>query len=153
MPAFLLSPLFWKMAGAAILVLAITITVTVFVHHYHDLEAKAAMVPGLQAANKSLAKQAADNDSRAGGLTVQLKAAWAARDQALADFQVFQGLLGKFGLTLNGIAANANATKNPLCLPTDAERQLFNTATANFTGTNPRLGQPAIRSAVPAVPR
>ena len=152
MPAFLLSPTFWKLAGGVLLVAAITIGVTMFLNHYHDLQDKAAMVPGLQAANKSLSDQIKANDKKAGDLAAQLKAAYAARDQALADFNLFQDQLRKFGTTLNGIAANANATKNPVCLPTDGERSLFNETIANFKRTHTGPGQPVQPSPVPARP-
>lgn len=153
MPVWLLSPTLWKFVGIALLVAVVSIAAVTFVNHYHSLQEQAALVPGLQKANKSLSDQLTADDKKAGDLAGQLKAAYAQRDLALSDFNAFQGLLSKFGLTLNGIAANANATKNPVCLPTDAERSLFNTNVANFQRAHTGPGQPSPAGSVPASPR
>lgn len=152
MPAFLLSPTFWKIAGVAILVAGIAIGVAVFVHHYHDLEAKAAMVPALQSANKSLVAQGARDESRAAKAAIDLVQAQAARDQAVADQAKFHDLAGQIGTTLQGLSKNAIATKNPVCLPSDNERQLFNSAVARFIHPDAGAGSSGAAGTMPTGP-
>lgn len=150
MPPFLLSPTFWKFAGAAVLIAGIAIGVSIFIGHYHDLEAKAAQVPALQAANRGLLEQASRDESRASKAAIDLVQAQAARDQAVADQGKFHELAGQIGTTLQGLSRNANATKNPLCLPTDAERQLFNTAAARFIHPDTGAGPSGAAGTLPA---
>lgn len=150
MPEILLSPTFWKFAGAALLALALSIAIGIAVHHYRYLEAQAALVPGLQSANKALVAQAARDDSRASKAAIDLVKAIAARDQAVADMARWHDTTGKIATTLQGISRNANATKNPVCLPTDGERLMFNAAVARFLDSNPGPGSTGPASEMPA---
>jgi hypothetical protein len=147
MPTLLLSPIFWKVAGAVLLICALAIATGTFVHHYEYLKQQAALVGPLQDANKSLVKQAARDDARAANAAIKLVATEAARDQAVADQNRFHDVAGQIGTTLQGISHNANATKNPVCLPSDGERVMFNAAVARFfsadagSGSGGALGQ------------
>lgn len=150
MPELLLSPTFWKAAGIGLLVVAITAGAALFVGHYKSLEAQAALVAPLQAANKSLVTQAATNDASAAKAAIEIVAAQKQRDQAVADLGTFQKLTGQISTTLQGISKNANATKNPVCLPTVAERGMLNAAIARFSNPNAGAGSGGTLSQVPA---
>lgn len=150
MPGFLLTPIFWKFAGAALVALALTVTIGLAVHHYQDLKAQAALVPGLQRANKALLAQAARDESRASKAAIDLVKAYAALKQANADMARWHDVTGAIGTTLQGIAANANATKNPVCLPTDGERGLFNAAIARYLHPDTGPGPIGASGPVPA---
>lgn len=150
MPALLLSPTFWKFAGIALLVVAITISGGMFISHYKSIEAQAALVGPLQAANKSLGDQLKTDDGRAATDAQKIAAAYAARDQAIAAQTTFHNLADQIGTTLQGISKNANATKNPVCLPTDGERSLFNAAVARFFSPDAGAGSAGQAGSVPA---
>lgn len=152
MPALLLSPTFWKFAGGAILVLGLSLAIGFAVHHYNDLKAQAALVPGLQSANRALVAQSTRDDSRASKAAIELVANEAVRKQALADQDKFRALAGQIGTTLQGIAHNANATKEPMCLPSDAERQLFNAAITRYSNPDTGAGPGRTSGTVPTGP-
>ncbi len=149
MPLWLLNPTVWKFAGIALLVTALTVTAIAGIHHYENLKAQAALVPGLQKANAELQKQAARDESRAAQAAIDLVQAQAARDQAVKDYEIFRSVSAKIGTTLQDIASHAQATVNPVCLPSDAERELFNATVARYSAANPASGSGGASGAVP----
>jgi hypothetical protein len=150
MPPFLLSPTFLKFAGVALLAVVLAAAIGLFVHHYEYLKSQAALVEPLQMANKNLVAQAARDDSRASKAAIDLVKAVAARDQAVADMARWHEASGKITTTLQGISRNANATKNPVCLPTDGERILFNAAVARYLNPDARPGPAGASGEMPA---
>lgn len=140
MPVWLLSPTLWKFVGIAILVGGISIGVISAVHHYEYLKAQAALVPALKKANADLQAQAARDESRAAQAAIDLVQAQAARDQAVKDYESFRAISSQIGTTLQGLASHAQATVNPVCLPSDAERELFNSTVARYSTANSPSG-------------
>ena len=149
MPLWLLSPTLWKFAGVVLLVGALTAGAVVAINHYDYLKAQAALVPGLQKANKDLQAQAAEAEGRAAQAVVDLTQAQAARDQAIKDYEKFRSISSQIGTTLQGLASHAQATVNPVCLPSDTERELFNATVARYSAANATSGSGGASSGVP----
>lgn len=149
MPAFLLSPMFWKFAGAALLVLGVTIAIGAFVSHYKYITAQAALVPGLQSQVTGLKTQIVTIDSRANKAAIDLVAAYAARDQAVKDFGIWQGQKTGLLTSIQEMTRHAAASTNSVCMPSAAERQLWNDTIAKLTA-DPGPGQGGAIGQVPA---
>lgn len=147
MPAFLLSPMFWKLAGAGLALVAVGL----FAAHYNHLKARAALVPALQSQVKSLAAQAARDEARAGKAAIELVAAYAARDQAVRDLGIWRDAKAGLLSTIEEMNRHAPATINAVCLPSAAERQLWNDTLRKLTA-DAESGQAGKAGFVPADP-
>lgn len=147
MPTFLLSPIFWKFVGVGLLVVAAGL----FVAHYNHLKSQAALVPVLQGQVKSLTAQAARDEARAGKAAIDLVAAYAARDQAVRDLSVWRAVKAGMLSNIEEMNRHAPATTNAVCLPSAAERQLWNDTIRRLT-SDPEPGQARKAGFVPADP-
>lgn len=147
MPAFLLSGTFWKLVGVGVLLLAAGL----FVAHYNHLKSQAALVPGLQSQVKSLTAQAARDEARAGKAAIELVAAYAARDQAMRDLSAWREVKAGMLSNIEEMNRHASATVNTVCLPSAAERQLWNTTISRLT-SDAEPGQTGKAGGVPAGP-
>lgn len=151
MPTLLLSPTFWKLAGIALAALALTVTVGLFVAHYNHLKSEAALVPGLQSQVKGLTAQAARDESRAAKAAIDLVAAYAARDQAVHDLGIWRDMKSTMLTNIEEMNRHASASLTPICLPTAAERQLWNDTISKLT-SDAKSGQGGKAGGMPADP-
>lgn len=117
---------------------------------YEHMKAQAALVPGLQAQVQSLSAQAKANDDRAGEISRQLDAERAKYDQAEKDIGAWKDLKDSLDKPLAEMSKNASASKNAICLPSLAERQLWNATLAALTAANPAARPAAAEGGVPA---
>lgn len=126
MPVWLLSLL----SPRNLLIVAGAIIVGLAVWHYVYISDEAAKVPGLQQQVGSLRKQHDADEARATKAAIDLVAAYAARDQAVADFEKWRDNLKTVTDKLGNLNHVSPSSKNALCLPTPAERKLWNDSTA-----------------------
>lgn len=103
---------------------------------YEHMKAQAALVPGLQADNKSLHDQIGGADKRVAEALVNLKLSQAQRDQAVTDLGKWNDLKTGLDSKLKEMTINASASKNAVCLPSAGERELWNSTLAALTGSN-----------------
>lgn len=142
MPPFLLSIIFSKYTWMAIGAAALAGFLYFGVYRpYENMKAQAALVPALQAANTDLANQAKSTEKRIAQVTVDLAIAKGQRDQAVADLGQWIASKNKLFTALTRMSQNAAATLNPICLPTSAERELWNSTLASLTSGNTGAGQ------------
>lgn len=139
----------WYAIGAALL--------TAFLYFglylpYEQMKAQAALVPGLQAENKSLAAQVTGADDRVAKALVDLQIAKGQRDQAVADFAKWNEFKGGLDAKLDDMARRSPATTNAICLPSDDERQLWNQTLASLTTAYTSNRQAGTAGQVPSGP-
>lgn len=150
MPAMLLSVIFSKYTWMAIGAAALAGFLYFGVYRpYENMKAQAALVPALQAANTDLAAQAKDTEHRISQVNVDLGIARAQRDQAVSDLGVWTAAKGKLFTALTRMSQNAPATLNPICLPSAAERELWNATLASLTSGNAGAGPTGAPGKVP----
>jgi hypothetical protein len=152
MPAFLLSATFWKFLGIGLVAIALAAGIATAVGHYNHLKSQAALVPGLQGQVKSLTAQTARDEARAGKAAIDLVAAYAARDQAVHDLGVWRDSKTNLLSTIQEMNRHAAASLNPVCLPSAAERQLWNATLAKLTAADAEPGQGRAPGGMPADP-
>lgn len=116
---------------------------------YENMKTQAAKVPGLEAKVSSYSAQAKANEGRASQISAELTKAEIQRDQAEADLHSWNDMKADLSKSLTEATKHASATVNPICLPSDAERQLWNTTLVALTAANASTGQTRTGSPVP----
>ena len=130
MPAFLTNPVN-ILRGLA--VLGILLVLGAFIWHYKSISDEAARVPGLVAANDAMVKQHARDDAEAAKAALQIVANEAARKVSLEDYHRWDTFKTSLGNDLEGLLRHEPITTDPGCLPTPADRKLWNESTNRLT--------------------
>lgn len=126
--------LLWFRLGAVGLVGVVGV---LFWLHYQNLRAEAAKVPELEKAIQ------AERDLAQSNLESYLTQEYA-RQQAQAELMDWERVKNDVVAAVRREMRNSQVATNPVCAPTDAERELYNSAIRDLTrtGTEPRVVMP-----------
>lgn len=126
----------WLLNPKVLMAIGAAIVIGLAVWHYRHLSSEAAKVPGLERQVKGLTDQHNRDEARASKAAIELVKAYAERDEARANFEKWRDGLKTVTDKLGALNNVSPSSINKLCLPTPAERRLWNDSLRTlFSGT------------------